>query len=308
MGDPEISVVIPAFERTRALQGCLHALASQTLSPSEFEVIVCDDGSRPPIREALAPTLVALADRLCLRVIRQDHAGPAAARNAGAHAARGRYLAFTDDDCRPEPEWLERLLHHFAMRPEALLGGGLRTTAGSDRYARATQAIMDFVYDDQERRNGLRVFSTSNLALPASGFKGLGGFSSTFKRAAGEDYDLCARWYASGGEIAYAPDAVVAHDHALTLGAYWLQHFTYGRGLLRVRQRLWHRGVSMRPGSVPGSFHLRLIASPVVRRGPRGAVCAVLVGLAQAATATGVLIELAVPDFRSKPRQAAESA
>jgi GT2 family glycosyltransferase len=193
------------------------------------------------------------------------------------------------------------------MHPEALVGGGLRTTAGSDRYARATQAIMDFVYAEQERRNGLRVFSTSNLALPASGFKGLGGFSSIFKRAAGEDYDLCARWYGGGGEIAYAPDAVVAHDHALTLGAYWLQHFTYGRGLLQVRQRLRRTGVSMRSGSLPGSFHLRLIASPVVRAGPRGAACAVLVGLAQAATAAGVLAELAVPTFRPKARQAAES-
>jgi glycosyltransferase involved in cell wall biosynthesis len=221
MAGPEISVVIPTFERSTALEGCLHALEAQTLPSAKFEVIVCDDGSRPPMRDALASMLAALAGRLHVRLIRQDNAGPAAARNRGAAAATGRYLAFTDDDCRPEPDWLERLLDHFAMRPEALLGGGLRTTIGSDRYARATQAIMDFVYDDQERRSGLRVFSTSNLALPASGFEKLGGFSSSFKRAAGEDYDLCARWYRGGGEIAYAPDAVVAHDHALTLGAYW---------------------------------------------------------------------------------------
>ncbi len=307
MAGPEISVVIPAFERISALEGCLHALAAQTLPPSKFEVIVCDDGSRLPVRDALASTLGALADRLHARVIRQDNGGPAAARNRGAGAAIGRYLAFTDDDCRPEPDWLERLLRHFAIRPDALVGGGLRTTAGSDRYAQATQAIMDFVYAEQELRNGLRVFSTSNLAMPASGFKGLGGFSSTFKRAAGEDYDLCARWYGGGGEIAYAPDAVVAHDHALTLGAYWLQHFTYGRGLLQVRQRVRRTGVSMRSGSLPGSFHLRLIASPIVSAGPRGAACAVLVGLAQAATAAGVLAELAVPTFRPKARQDAES-
>ena len=304
---PDISVVIPAFERIGALEACLHALAAQTLPPSQFEVIVCDDGSQPPLRDALAPTLEALADRLNVRVIRQDNRGPAAARNRGARSAVGRYLAFTDDDCRPEPEWLERLLRHFAKRPAALVGGGLRTTAGSDRYARATQAIMDFVYTEQEQRNGLRVFSTSNLALPASGFKALGGFSSIFKRAAGEDYDLCARWFGGGGEIVYAPDAVVAHDHALTLGAYWLQHFTYGRGLLQVRQRLRRTGVSLRPGSLPGSFHLRLIASPVVKAGPRGAASAVLVGLAQAATAAGVLAELAVPTFRPKAHQAVES-
>jgi glycosyltransferase involved in cell wall biosynthesis len=204
MAGPEISVVIPAFERIGALEGCLHALAAQTLPPSKFEVIVCDDGSRLPVRDALASTLGALADRLHVRVIRQDNGGPAAARNRGAGAAIGRYLAFTDDDCR------------------------------------------------------------------------------------------------------HATQAIVAHDHALTLGAYWLQHFTYGRGLLQVRRRLRRTGVSMRSGSLPGSFHLRLIVSPVARAGPRGAACAVLVGLAQAATAAGVLAELAVPTFRPKARQAAE--
>jgi GT2 family glycosyltransferase len=306
MAGPEISVVIPAFERVNALEGCLHALAAQTLPRSRFEVIVSDDGSRVPLRDALESVLQALADRLTVRVIRQDNGGPATARNRGAGAAIGRYLAFTDDDCRPQPDWLERLLRHFEVRPDVLVGGGLRTTEGSDRYARATQAIMDFVYAEQARRDGPRVFSTSNLALPASGFKALRGFSSTFKRAAGEDYDLCARWYGSGGEIAYAPDAVVAHDHALTLGAYWLQHFTYGRGLLQVRQRLRRTRLSMRPGSLPGSFHLRLIASPVVRDGPRGTGCALLVGLAQAATVAGALAELAAPTIGPKARQAAE--
>lgn len=308
MAGPEISVVIPAFERVNALEGCLQALAAQTLPPSRFEVIVSDDGSRRPVRDTLGSMLGALADRLTVRVIRQANGGPASARNRGAGAAIGRYLAFTDDDCRPEPDWLERLLRHFAARPNALVGGGLRTTEGSDRYARATQTIMDFVYAEQERREGLRVFSTSNLALPASGFKRLGGFSSTFKRPAGEDYDLCARWYGGGGEIAYAPDAVVAHDHALTLGTYWLQHFTYGRGLLQVRRRLRRAKVSLRSGSLPGSFHLRLIASPVVKAGPRGTACAFLVGVAQAATAAGVLAELAASTSRQKARHAADLA
>lgn len=274
----------------------------QTLPTSQFEVIVCDDGSRQPIQEALASTLAALTDRFSVRVIRQENRGPAAARNRGAAEASGRYLAFTDDDCRPERDWLERLLGHFAVHPHALVGGGLRTSAGSDRYARATQAIMDFVYAEQERHKGLRVFSTSNLALPAAGFQELGGFSLTFRRAAGEDYDLCARWFSGGGEMTYAPDAVVAHDHALSLGAYWLQHFTYGRGLLQLRQRLRRKGISVRAGSLPGSFHLRLIASPVLRTGPRGAACAALIGLAQAATAVGVLAELALPSLQPAHR------
>jgi glycosyltransferase involved in cell wall biosynthesis len=295
MAPPEISVVIAAFERDAALADCLQALASQTLAASQFEVIVCDDGSRTPLRESLAPTLRVLGERMQVRIIRQQNAGPATARNRGAAAARGRYLAFTDDDCHPEPEWLERLLRHFAMQPEMLVGGGLRTTAGSDRYARATQAIMDFAYADQERRGGMRLFGTGNIALPAVAFQQMGGFSSAFKRAAGEDYDLCACWYKNGGEVSYLPDAIVTHGHALTFRAYWLQHFSYGRGLLHVRRRLRRRGVTLRGGAIPGSFHLRLIASPLVTAGPRGIGCAFLIGVAQAATASGVIVELLHP-------------
>ena len=292
MGGLAISVVIPTFERTGALEACLRALAVQTIPTANFEVIVCDDGSRQPTADALAPTLSALERRIQVKVIRQENSGPAAARNRGAAAASGRYLAFTDDDCRPERDWLERLLHQFSLRPDVLLGGSLRVATGADRYARATQAIMDFTYAEQETRNHLRVFSTSNLALPADGFRLLGGFSTTFTQPAGEDYDLCARWYRGGGAIMYVPDAIVAHDHALTLGRYWQQHFTYGRGLLRFRQRLSRTGVAMRPRSIPGVFHLRLIASPIVRDGARGASCALLVALAQAATSVGALAEL----------------
>lgn len=301
MASPQVSVVIPTFERVGALSECLRSLAVQTVPSSAFEVLVCDDGSRQPIRNAIAPTLESLEGRLQVRVIRQQNRGPAAARNRGAAAAAGRFLAFTDDDCRPEPDWLDRLLREFATRPSVLLGGGLRVAADADPYARATQAIMDFVYAEQERRGGLRVFSTSNLALPADAFQQMGGFSSTFTRPAGEDYDLCARWYRNGGEAAYVPDAVVSHNHALTLGRYWLQHYTYGRGLLRVRQRLSRSGVSMRPRALPGMFHLRLIASPIVREGSRGAACALLVALAQAATTAGVLAELTARTPRAAP-------
>jgi glycosyltransferase involved in cell wall biosynthesis len=288
----EISVVIPTWERAAALEGCLLALAAQTLARDRFEVIVCDDGSRAPIADALEATLRTLQPRLAVRIVRQRNAGPAAARNRAAAAADGRWLAFTDDDCRPAPDWLERLLAHFALTPDVLIGGGLRTQGTADRYALATQAIMDFVYADQERRGGVRLFSTSNLALPAAGFARLGGFSGAFLLAAGEDYDLCARWQASGGAALYAPDAVIVHEHALTLAGFCRQHFTYGRGLLRMRRRMRNGGSPVR-GTGSGRsplFYARLVLSPL-RRGPRGASTALLTGVAQAATLAGVLRE-----------------
>ncbi len=249
-------------------------------------------------------TLRELDGQLDLHIIRQHNAGPASARNRAAAAARGRFIAFTDDDCRPTPEWLERLLDRFGAQPDVLLGGGLRTSRRSDPYALATQAIMDFVYVEQDRRDGMRLFSTSNLALPTDGFARLGGFSTVFPRAAGEDYDLCARWQHQGNAAEYVADAVVVHDHALTLPTYWRQHFNYGRGLLRMRQRMADRGLTITrtDHGRPASFYLKLVASPVRTHGLGGLPRALLVGLAQIATSVGVVSEL----FR--PRAASASA
>jgi glycosyltransferase involved in cell wall biosynthesis len=298
MPAPAISVVVPTFERPGSLHQCLRALAGQTLDPSRFEVIVSDDGSPVPVTESLRATLNELASRIAIRVLRQANGGPAAARNEGAAVAAGEFLAFTDDDCRPTPDWLERLLVRFEANPHSLLGGALRTTPGADPYARANQAIMDFVYFDQDRQPGLRLFSTSNLSIAAGGFRRIGGFSTGFREAAGEDYDFCARWFASGGHTVYAPEAVVMHQHPLGLVAYVRQHMAYGRGLLRMRRRMRHAGVAMsrpRSGLVPGQFYLRLIASPIAARGLSGVSCAALIALSQAATAAGALGERLSP-------------
>jgi glycosyltransferase involved in cell wall biosynthesis len=289
---PTISVIVPTFDRTGSLDECLRALARQTLDPSRFEVIVSDDGSPVPVAESLRATLNELSGRITIRVLRHANSGPAAARNKGAAIAAGQFLAFTDDDCRPRSDWLERLLHRLEMNPLALVGGGLRMPPGADSYARANQAIMDFVYLNQERRPGLRLFSTSNLSISAGGFHRIGGFATAFREPAGEDYDLCARWFASGGNTVYAPDAVVIHQHPLRFMAYVRQHMAYGRGLLQMRRRMRHTGIATsRPGPrvLPAQFYLRLIVSPVASRGISGLSCSALIALSQAATAVGAL-------------------
>ena len=254
MTSPEVSVIIPGYGRAAALADCLRALAAQTLPPERFEVIVCDDGSDVELATALQPILGTLGG-LRVSFVRQDNSGPAAARNRAADAARGKYLGFTDDDCRPAGDWLERLVQTFAANPNVLIGGGMCAASNADRYARATQAIMRFVYADQMQQGGMLLFSTSNLALPARAFREMGGFSSRFPHAAGEDYDLCARWHDQGGAMLYLPEALVVHDHALTLGGYLRQHYQYGRGLFIMRRRLevaQRRGHS--PGVGPGSL------------------------------------------------------
>jgi GT2 family glycosyltransferase len=291
-----VSVVIPAHGRIAKLQGCLAALAAQTLPRDAFEVIVCDDGSPAPI----APALEGFRDRLALTIVRTRQRGPAAARNEGARHASGSLLAFTDDDCSPEEDWLENLVANIDRHPGHLIGGSIVNLLSDDPYATATQLITSCVYDYYARHPQVhRFYSTANLAIPTDRFWLLDGFSEQYQRAAGEDYDFCARWTEAGFPNHYAPEATVGHSHGHSLRSFWRQHFGYGRALLRVRQGMARRrGRGVIELESP-SFYRDLLAYPLEHApgtaAHRGAET-MLVLLSQLATAFGAVREWIAPD------------
>jgi glycosyltransferase involved in cell wall biosynthesis len=293
---PTISVVVPTFGRPESLARCLAALAAQTLPREAFEVIVCDDGAPVPA----APTVESFAGQMAVRVVRRARSGPAAARNEGARQARGQLLAFTDDDCVPSPHWLELLVERMRRHRGHMIGGSIVNLLPDDPYATATQQIMSCVYDYFSRSSvGHRFFSTTNLAVPTNRFWLLDGFSERFPRAAGEDYDFCARWEEAGFQNEYAPEVEVGHAHGHTLASFWRQHYGYGRALFRVREGMARRrGKSGIQLESPG-FYREILTYPLRHSEPGRAVRnAALVLLAQIATAAGGLREWLVPGGR----------
>ena len=284
-GKATVSVVVPTHGRPESLVRCLTALCEQTLPREQFEVIVCDDGSPTPV----APSIAGFRERLALTVVRRTRSGPAAARNEGARHATGRYLAFTDDDCVPAPDWLETLLERMKRQPGHLIGGSIVNLLPRDPYATATQLIMSCVYEYYARNPvDHRFFSTTNLSVPTDRFWLLDGFSERFPRAAGEDYDFCARWQEAGFPSAYAPEVEVGHAHGHNLSSFWRQHFGYGRALLRVREGMARRrGRSGIELESPG-FYREILTYPLRRgAGSRAVRHAALVLLSQVATVAG---------------------
>ncbi len=240
MGSPDLtfSIVIPTYNRPDELRGCLGALQRLDYPRDRFEVVVVDDGGT----RSLADTVRTSGEGLDICLIRQENAGPGAARNTGAAQANGDYLAFTDDDCRPMPEWLSCLEIGFKGHPDALLGG--RTINYLDNsFSAASQAIMEIVYGYYNPDpNHARFFASNNIALSSSAYREVSGFDATFVSPASEDRELCDRWSHLGRRMVYVADAVVRHGHALNLRSFCHQHFNYGRGAFNYHRRRSERG------------------------------------------------------------------
>ncbi|MDV4144316.1 MULTISPECIES: glycosyltransferase family 2 protein [Shimia] len=226
-----VSIIIPSFNRPDRLRGCLEALSR--LDGGPYETIVVDDGSPEP----LAPICAEFGDTV--QCLRQENAGPAKARNAGAAAATGDFLVFTDDDCRPEPGWVTALLAAQGGAEDALIGGYVVNLLEDNIYATASQTLCDFLYDYFEASEGNTPFFTSNnIGCARSGFLKLGGFDETFPLAAAEDRDFGMRWREEGGRLVYAPDAVVGHAHELSFRRFMRQHSNYGKGARHLHKVL----------------------------------------------------------------------
>jgi GT2 family glycosyltransferase len=151
-------------------------------------------------------------------------------------------LAFTDDDCLPEPGWLAALDRQHAASPADLLGGRVTNHDPGNIYAEASQLILDGAYRFfADHPDSGRFFASNNMAVPARDFAELGGFDPAFSIAS-EDRDLCDRWGASGRALRLVEDAVVRHDPSLTLARFVRQHFNYGRGAFSYRRARVRRG------------------------------------------------------------------
>ena len=197
------SVVVATRDRAHLLARLLEALERQTLPRGAFEIIVVDDQSRDGTGDLIA--------RFCDRTSGpfQSFAlprstGPAAARNLGARSARGSIVAFTDDDCVPEADWLEAGLSAFSMGT-AIVQGVTRAKAGTAGYGVQFSRTMEVDREDGH-------YPTCNIFYSREALERVGGFDESFRYACGEDTDLAWRVKAAGYDSRFCPKAVVTHD------------------------------------------------------------------------------------------------
>ena len=198
-------MVVATHNRAARLERLLAGLAEQTYPAERLEVVIVDDGSSDRTAALLARAEADHGERL-RTITRARSAGPATAREQGWRAAGGELIAFTDDDCVPDPRWVERAVgawdgeaHSFVQgrtEPDPaeleLLGPFSRTIQVSELHP---------------------AFNTCNILYPRALLERIGGFDTDgFDRApGGEDCDLGWRAIEAGARPVFAAEAVVRH-------------------------------------------------------------------------------------------------
>jgi len=221
------SVIIPTYNRPDRVQECLASLLKLDYRRDRMEIIIVDDGSKTPLDEIIRP----YQNQINITLIRQENSGPAKARNTGALTAKGKFLAFTDDDCTPTSDWLKELELQFNKKPDCLIGGATINALPDNIYTTASHEIINYLYSYYNSNpEESRFFTSNNFALAKELFIKIGGFDTSFSLAAGEDREFCDRWLHFGYKMIYARDVKVYHAHELSLKKFWKQQFNYGRG------------------------------------------------------------------------------
>jgi glycosyltransferase involved in cell wall biosynthesis len=211
-------VVVPSHERDVRLRWLLNALEDQTLDRERFEVVVVHDSRGDGTVRLLDEHPLTAAGTLRHRRLPAGTGSPSRQRNVGWRMARAQLIAFTDDDCRPEPEWLEQLLEGARESPGAIVQGAVRPDPYESDVLRASYVRTLEVHPPGP------FAQTASILYPRTVLESVAGFDETLPTAAGEDTDLAMRARAAGAMCVGAPDAIVNH----AVEAYSL------RGMLRL--------------------------------------------------------------------------
>lgn len=199
------SVVVPTYKRPDLLAQCLQALLAQDFAPSEYEIIIVDDAACEQTQQQIlrcAEQARQYGHTVRYLPMNTPHQhGPAAARNKGWRAAVGQVIAFTDDDCLPDPGWLKAGVSH--LEHSAFVGATGRIIVP------LTNAPTDYEYNAAHLEHSL--FVTANCFYCAETLQAVGGFDERFTAAWREDTDLFFTLRTRNALLTTAPDALVVH-------------------------------------------------------------------------------------------------
>jgi glycosyltransferase involved in cell wall biosynthesis len=231
-------VIVPFLDARPTLEGCMASLLDQTMPRDAYEVIFIDNNST----DGGAASVAARSE---VRLLREPTVGVYAARNRGIRAARGEILAFTDPDCRPERDWLERIA--AAMRaPDVgvLLGRRVPPAGGGLLALVMAYESQKAAYVTSSGRGEIVFGHANNMAVRREVMERVGPFPEVLR---GGDTILVRRAVDAYGYhvVRYDPGATVCHLEVATLGDYYRKARVYGRSNEALRALIPFRPLSL---------------------------------------------------------------
>ena len=200
---PKISVVIPAYNAAKTINDCLSSIFNQT--ETDFEVILVNDGST----DNTAEIIKAWADKI--KIINQNNAGAAAARNRGAQEAQGEFIIFCDADLILKPEMLAKMLGALQKNQNAAY------VYSAFKFGGKTFKLWPF---DPEKLKKTPYIHTSSLLRR----KLFPGFDKNLKRF--QDWDLWLTLSGQGKTGVFIPEILFTVRPGGTMSS-WLPKFVY---------------------------------------------------------------------------------
>jgi glycosyltransferase involved in cell wall biosynthesis len=235
----DVSVVICTRNRSEQLRKCLESFGNQKCTP--LEIIVVDNA---PVDDSTERVVSEFPD---VRYHKEPRPGLDIARNAGANAAKGSVIAYTDDDVELHPWWIYQVNETFIRTNASAMTGlviasELQTESQQifEKYWSFNRGYTDKVYDPYFLIDNLgeappvwEIGAGANMAFRKTAFTRAGYFDERLDVGAAGCNGDSEMWYRillKGGSINYNPRAVVYHEHRKELASLKKQIFSYMRG------------------------------------------------------------------------------
>lgn len=237
----DISIIIPTYNRRASLKECLESIFVQE-DVGNFEVIIVDDGSIDSTDKMLEEFVLRFPSNIIY--VRQEHAGISKARNNGIFRSRGKIIAFIDDDCVLQKDWIEKVIRRHASFPAIIaIQGRILNFYKNNIVAQFEGALFEEYSKKFMYYSGSDIF-TSLLQGGNCSFKNslLSQYGISFREtlSACEDVDFGYQIVNNKQMILYALDIVVYHKHRITLASFIRKTVRDERSRVLLKQ-IWHK-------------------------------------------------------------------
>ena len=271
---PHVSVIVPVWNDAARLDECLRALEAQTYPGDLYEVVVVDNDSE----EAVGPLVTRYGHA---KLVHESSPGSYAARNAGLAHARGEVIAFTDADCLPESDWIEKGVACLSLGDgRSVVAGRVEVFPRTPKPNAVEQYEVLFALAQREFVVRYKFGATANLFAWRETFARVGPFLAGLK--SGGDLEWGRRAAVNGYTVEYDDGTRVRHPARASLSQLYTKIVRVTGGLHDLRRIKGNSYLDFDRGLLwemlpPMKAVLRTMREPTLTRWrDRLKVCAVL--------------------------------